>query len=109
MNTPSEVRGVLAWIADGLPRTPDAEGHRCLLTRAANHLLPPLILRVIYDTPSTVGGTHGAPSTLHANDDMRMRYDAERSTIGIMAFQHGVRPLELSRQWLQLVALPGDG
>jgi hypothetical protein len=70
---------------------------------------PPLILRVIYDTPSTVGGTHGAPSTLHANDDMRMRYDAERSTIGIMAFQHGVRPLELSRQWLQLVALPGDG
>jgi hypothetical protein len=28
MNTLSEVGGVLAWIADGLPRTPDAEGYR---------------------------------------------------------------------------------
>jgi hypothetical protein len=40
MNTPSKVRGVLARIADGLPRTPNAEGYRQLLTRAANHLLP---------------------------------------------------------------------
>jgi hypothetical protein len=40
MNTPSEVGGVLARIADGLPRTPDTEGYRRLLTRAANHLLP---------------------------------------------------------------------
>jgi hypothetical protein len=40
MNTPSEVGGVLARIADGLPQTPDAEGYRRLLTRAANHLLP---------------------------------------------------------------------
>jgi hypothetical protein len=40
MNTPSEVGGVLARIADGLPRTPDAEGYRRLFTRAANHLLP---------------------------------------------------------------------
>jgi hypothetical protein len=40
MNTPSEVRGVLARIADGLPRTLDAKGYRRLLTRAANHLLP---------------------------------------------------------------------
>jgi hypothetical protein len=31
---------VLARIVDGLPRTPDAEGYRRLLTRAANHLLP---------------------------------------------------------------------
>jgi hypothetical protein len=37
---PSEVGGVLARIADGLPRTLDAEGYRRLLTRAANHLLP---------------------------------------------------------------------
>jgi hypothetical protein len=70
---------------------------------------PSLIPRAIYDTPSIVGETHRAPSTRHANDDMRMRYNAERSTIGIMAFQHEVRPLELSRQRLQLVALPGDG
>jgi hypothetical protein len=55
-----------------------------------------LILRAIYGTPSTVGGTRGAPSTLHANGDMRTRYDAKRSMIGIMAFRHEVRPLELS-------------
>jgi hypothetical protein len=40
MNTPSEVGGVLARIADGLSRTPDAEGYRRLFTQAANHLLP---------------------------------------------------------------------
>jgi hypothetical protein len=40
MNTPSEVGGVLARIADGLPQTPDAEGYRRLFTQAANHLLP---------------------------------------------------------------------
>jgi hypothetical protein len=68
-----------------------------------------LILRAIYDTPSTVDGTHGAPSTLHANGEMRMKYGAERSMIGIMASLHEDRPLELSRQWLQLVAQPGDG
>jgi hypothetical protein len=68
-----------------------------------------LIPRAIYDMPSTVGGTRRAPSTLHMNSNMRMRYGAERSTIGIMAFQHEVRPLELSWQQLQLVALPGDG
>jgi hypothetical protein len=39
MNMPSEVGGVLAQIADGLPRTLDAEGYQGLLTRAANHLL----------------------------------------------------------------------
>jgi hypothetical protein len=40
MNTPSEVGGVLARIANGLPWTPDVECYRRLLTRAANHLLP---------------------------------------------------------------------
>jgi hypothetical protein len=40
MNTPSEVGGVLARIADGLPRIPDAEGYRRLFTQAVNHLLP---------------------------------------------------------------------
>jgi hypothetical protein len=68
-----------------------------------------LILRAIYGTPSIVGGMRGAPSRLHANDDMRMRYGIERSTIGIMASLHEVRPLELSRQRIQLVAQPGDG
>ena len=40
MNTPSEVDGVLARIADGLPWTPNAEGYQRLFTQAANHLLP---------------------------------------------------------------------
>jgi hypothetical protein len=68
-----------------------------------------LILRAIYDMPSIVGGTRGAPSMLRANDDMRTRSGAEKSMIGIMASLHVVRPLGLSRQRLQLVAQPGDG
>jgi hypothetical protein len=32
LNTLSEVGGVLAQIADGLPQTPDAEGYQRLLT-----------------------------------------------------------------------------
>jgi hypothetical protein len=104
MNTPSEVGEVLARIADGLPRTPDAEGYRRLII-----FYPSLIPRATYGTPSTVDEMHGAPSMLHANGDMRMRYGTERSTIGIMASQHEVRPLDLSRQRLLLVAQPGDG
>jgi hypothetical protein len=69
---------------------------------------PSLILQAICGTPSTVGGTRGVPSMLRENNDMRMRYGVERSTIGTMAFPHEVRPLELSRQRLQLEALPGD-
>jgi hypothetical protein len=34
---------------------------------------PSLIPRATYDTPSTVGGMHGAPSTLRAIDDTRTR------------------------------------
>jgi hypothetical protein len=56
-----------------------------------------LIHRVIYDTPSTVGGTHGAQSTLRANDDMRTRSGAEKNMIGTMVSLRGVRPPELSR------------
>jgi hypothetical protein len=108
MNTPSEVGGVLARIADGLPQTLDAEGFRRLLTRAANNLLPSLIPRAIYGTPSTVGEMHGAPSTLRVNDNMKMRYDAERSMIRTMVSPREVAPPELSRQQLQLVERPGD-
>jgi hypothetical protein len=109
MNTPSEVGGVLTQIADGLPWTPDAEGYQRLLTRAANHLLLSLILRVIYDMPSTVGGMHEAPSTLCPNDDTRTRFGSEKSMIQITASLREVRPLELSRQQLQPTARPGDG
>jgi hypothetical protein len=68
-----------------------------------------LIRRAIYDMPSTVGGTHKAPSTLHVNDNTRTRSVAEKSMTGITTSRHGVRPPELSRQRLQLVAPPGDG
>jgi hypothetical protein len=68
-----------------------------------------LILRAIYDTPSIVDGTRGAPSMLRANDDTKTRSSAERSMTGIMAYLHEVRPPGLSRQWLRLAARPGDG
>jgi hypothetical protein len=68
-----------------------------------------LIRRAIYDTPSTVDGTHEAPSMLRANDDTRTRSVAEKSMTGITASRHGVRPPELSWQWLRLVAPHGDG
>jgi hypothetical protein len=68
-----------------------------------------LIHRVIYDTPSTVGETHGAPSTPRANDDTRTRSGAEKNMTGITTSLRGVRPPELSRQRLRLVARPRDG
>jgi hypothetical protein len=112
MNTPSEVGGVLARIADGLSRTPDAEGYRRLFTQAANHLLPlahPSNDLRDYDTPSTVGGMHGAPSMLRASDDTRTRSVTGKSMTGITASQHGVRLPGPSQPRLQLVAPPGDG
>jgi hypothetical protein len=65
--------------------------------------------RMIGGTPSTVGGMHGAPSTLHANDDMRARSVAEKNTTGTTASQPGARLPGLSRQRLRLAAPPGDG
>jgi hypothetical protein len=70
---------------------------------------PSLIPRAICGTPSTVTEMHRVPSTLRANDDMRMRYGAERSMIKTTASRHEVMPQELSRQQLQLVAQPEDG
>jgi hypothetical protein len=70
---------------------------------------PSLILQATYDTPSTIGGTHRAPSMLRANDGMRTRSGAEKSMTGITASPREVRPLELSRQRLQLAAQPRDG
>jgi hypothetical protein len=67
-----------------------------------------LIHQVIYDTPLTVGGTHGAPSTLRANDDTRTRSSTEKNMIGTTVSLRGVRPPELSRRRLQ-PAQPGDG
>jgi hypothetical protein len=86
-------------------RTPRAIGD-CSLGQLIIFYLS-LILRVIYDTPSTAGGTHGVPSTLRANDDTRTRSGAEKNMIGTTASLHGVRPPELSRQQPRLAAQPG--
>jgi hypothetical protein len=79
-------------------RTPRAIGG-CSLGQLIIFYLS-LIHRVIYDTPSTVGETHGAPSTLRANDDMRTKSGAKKNMIGITASMREVRPPELSRQRL---------
>jgi hypothetical protein len=77
-------------------QTPRAIGG-CLLGQPTTFCLS-LILQVIYDTPSIVGGTYEAPSMLRANDDMRTRFGVEKSMIGIMASPHEVRTPGLSRQ-----------
>ena len=68
-----------------------------------------LILRVIYDTPSTVAEMRGALSTLRANGGTRTKFAVGRSMTEIMASRLKARPPELSRQQLQLVVPPGDG
>jgi hypothetical protein len=65
MNTPSEVGGVLARIADGLPRTPDAEGYRRLFTQAANHLL--LLVHPTNDLRHTINSRRDAQSSINAS------------------------------------------
>jgi hypothetical protein len=99
---------VLARIADGLPRTPDAEGYRRLLTRAANHLLS--LAHPPSDLQHAINSRWDARSSINAsNDDTRTRSGAERSMIGITTSLHEVKPPGLSRQRLQLAARPGDG
>jgi hypothetical protein len=70
---------------------------------------PSLTHRTIYDTPSTVAGTHRAPLMLRVNDDTRTRSFAGKSITGTMTSQHGVRLPGPSRPRLQLEAPPGDG
>jgi hypothetical protein len=90
----------------GLP-TPRATGGYSL--KQPIIFYPSLTRRTIYDTASTVGGTHGAPSTLRTSGDMRTRSVAGKSTTGITASQHGVKLPGPSQLRLQLVAPPGDG
>jgi hypothetical protein len=80
----------------------------CLLGQLIIFYLSP-IHQAIYDTPSTIGKTHGAPSTLRVNDDTRTRSGAKKSMIGTTASQREVRPPELSRQRLRQAAQPEDG
>jgi hypothetical protein len=88
-------------------QTPRAIGG-CSLGRPTTFYLS-LIRRVIYDTPSTVSEKHVAPSMPRANDDTRTRSSAKKNMTGITTSLRGVRPPELSRQRLRLVARLGDG
>jgi hypothetical protein len=76
INTPSEVGGVLARIADGLPRTPDAEGYRWLLTRAANHLLP--LAYPPSDLRHTINSRRDARSSINASSERRHENEIQR-------------------------------
>jgi hypothetical protein len=69
MNTLSEVGGVLARIADGLPRTPDAEGYRRLFTQAANHLLP--LAHPPNDLRHAINSRRDAQSSINASRERR--------------------------------------
>jgi hypothetical protein len=69
MNMPSEVGGVLAQIDDGLPRTPDVEGYRRLLTRAANHLL--LIAHPSSDLCHAINSRRDSWSSINTSCDRR--------------------------------------
>jgi hypothetical protein len=78
MNTPSEVRGVLAQIADDLLRTPDAKGYRRLLTRAANHLLP--IAHPPSDLRHAINSRRDAWSSINAS---RNRWHCNTLNLGV--------------------------
>jgi hypothetical protein len=76
MNTPSEVGGVLARIADGLPRTPDAEGYRRLFTQAANHLLP--LAHPLNDLRHAINSQRDAQSSINASRERRHENEIRR-------------------------------
>jgi hypothetical protein len=69
MNTLSEVGGVLDRIADGLPRTPDVEGYRWMLTRAANHLLP--LAHPLSDLRHAINSRRDVRSSINASRERR--------------------------------------
>jgi hypothetical protein len=76
MNTPSEVGGVLARIADSLPRTLDVEGYRRLLTQAANHLLP--LAHLVNDLRHAINSRRDAQSSINASRDQRHENEIRR-------------------------------
>jgi hypothetical protein len=76
MNTPSEVGGVLAWIADGLPRTPNTKGYRRLLTRAANHLLP--LAHPPSDLRHAINSRRDARSSINTSHERRHENEIRR-------------------------------
>jgi hypothetical protein len=76
MNTPSEVGGVLAQIANGIPRTPDAESYRRLLTRVANHLLP--LAHPLSDLRHAIHSQWDAQSSINASRERQHENEIQR-------------------------------
>jgi hypothetical protein len=76
MNTLIEVGGVLARIADGLPRTPDTEGYRRLFTQAANHLLP--LAHPQNDLRHAINSRRDARSSINASRERRHENEIRR-------------------------------
>jgi hypothetical protein len=76
MNTLSEVGGVLARIADGLPRTPDVEGYRRLFTQAANHLLP--LAHPPNDLRHAINSRRDARSSINASRERQHENEIRR-------------------------------
>jgi hypothetical protein len=72
MNTPSEVGGVLARIADGLPRTPDAEGYRL----RSNDLLP--LAHPSNDLRHAINSRRDARSSINASRERRHENEIRR-------------------------------
>jgi hypothetical protein len=67
---------VLAQIADGLPWTPDAEGYRRLLTRAANHLLP--LAHPPSNLRHAINSQRDAQSSINASRERRHKNEIRR-------------------------------
>lgn len=76
LNTPREVGGVLAQIANSLPRTPDVEGYRRVLTQAANHLLP--LAHPPNDLRHAINSRRDAQSNISASRDRRHENEIRR-------------------------------
>jgi hypothetical protein len=94
LNTPSEVGGVLAQIAYGLPRTLDAEDYRRLLTQAANHLLhlahPLNDLRHAINSRRDMRTNISASRDLRHENEIRRREEYNRDH-GVLAHSHATR------------------
>jgi hypothetical protein len=66
----------LARIADGLPRTPDAEGYRRLFTQAANHLLP--LAHPSNDLRHAINSRRDARSSINASRERQHENEIRR-------------------------------
>jgi hypothetical protein len=67
---------VLARIADGLPQTPDIEGYRRLLTRAAKYLLP--LAHPPSDLRHTISSRRDAQSSINASRERQHENEIRR-------------------------------